>query len=276
MHLSHFLKFSPIVVALATLNSSHALAKDDSYDCHGRAITIMEKIYPASVPEGDDMPLPHETHLDLGGGRNENNVICRVWPAHPELTLVAFPIITDDGSFDTEGDVKLFVLNTGNLAVRGELLVKDAASEDIMRISAMKLDTANYAVSPSGPVFGLRTTKEHQSRVDSTSQEQLSLFEFSNGTIQPLLDGMMTGLDVARNENDACLDEQQHVTTQLRVAKNAHHGYHDIVVSKQGVTAKLDTMSVDCSPKIKQSSSQHNLIFDGQRYRVPSALGTAY
>lgn len=246
---------------------SSACARDDNYQCGGpQTIAIMQKIYPQSITTTSGLPFPDNIHVDLRRNRDETSVTCRVWPAHPDLTLLAFPLIDSD-------DVRLMVIKSSNLDIEGQLLLKNAAAaEQSLQIKFVDFDTANYKVTSSLVAFGLRTTREDISPANPLIKQQLSLFSLQNGKIVPLLEDMITRLEAADLGHISCHDQTFDKEVALHMALSSHHGYRDIVVVENQVATTGGSIISHCAPATASLNIRHVLSFDGTRYSVPSLL----
>ena len=79
------------------------------------------------------------THSD-----SPKSAICRIWPAHPELTLAAVPLMTQQYSdYDNVGDLELLVLDSTTLDVKHRLRLPERMSDDAIRITGLTLDAGS-------------------------------------------------------------------------------------------------------------------------------------
>ncbi|WP_421522161.1 hypothetical protein [Ochrobactrum quorumnocens] len=246
---------------------SSAWAQDDDYDCGGpHTLAIMQKIYPQSIARTPGLPFPENIHVDLARHRDETSVKCRVWPGHPDLTLLAFPLIDSD-------DIRLMVIKSSNLDIEGQLLLKNAtAAEQPLQIKFVDFDTANYHVTSSLVAFGLRTTREDISPASPLIKQQLSLFSLQNGKIVPLLEDMITKLEVADLGHISCHDQKFDKEIALHMSLSSHHGYRDIFVLENQIASTGGSIISHCAPTTVSLTVRHVLSFDGTRYRLPSLL----
>lgn len=115
------------------------------------------------------------THSD-----SPKSAICRIWPAHPELTLAAVPLMTQQYSdYDNVGDMELLVLDSTTLDVKQRLRLPERMSDDAIRITGwhliplagrLRLNRPHSAcVSPAPAVLGsIHLVKRHFRCMSST------------------------------------------------------------------------------------------------------------
>ena len=87
--------FAPVV--LIGLGAPAALAGRN--ECAGRAADIIRHAYPSATKAEDGTILFEGATITLSRSDSVDGdphaVICRVWPAQPQLTLIAVPLMTE-------------------------------------------------------------------------------------------------------------------------------------------------------------------------------------
>lgn len=106
-------------------------------------------------------------------------VICKIWPANPDLLLAAIPLMRDGPSrdFGHDGDLRILVLDRATLKVHEHLQLDGLMSDDAMRISDVSFDTARYDVAPGRRAFGLRISRTGSSRANPFSETSRSALQ---------------------------------------------------------------------------------------------------
>jgi hypothetical protein len=204
-------------------------------------------------------------------------VICKVWPAHPELTLATVPLMHHgDGDDPDMGDLDVLVLDTRTLAVRHRLRLPDVIEEDATPTSELSLDTARYRLSATTTAFGLRVSVDHGSIIGSFSETDLLLLAIIDGKLRLVLPSYTVAM--SREDDDStgparCPIDYTTSSTVLNMAATAHAGFADIDVTEDDIDGKAKP-AADSANECPKMSEQRNriktrLTFDGQTYRSP-------
>lgn len=269
------LKASFLALTFMICGAGAALADNDIYDCGDRAGAIIEHVYPMARAVSDGYTMG-DVSIPVTDGFGGKTVVCRVWPAHPQYTLAAVPLIRSEDGELSEGDIELLVLDSGNLAIEARQMLPGWASDDHLRIAHIGIDTANYRLTPDRLAFALRIRRDNNSSVNPLTVQSLSLFEVVNHDIRTRLDRLETVRGQAYMGYGGCTDQSTTKETELSMIKPYHHGYHDIdvAVSESGT---WQIKSGDrCSDRSSHSVTHHALVFDGVLYRPSDVLKTLH
>lgn len=260
------------VVSIASAGLS--FASDDG--CSSRAADILERAYPNAVKASDTnfrfngltITLTAESASD-----DPHAVICKVWPAYPELMLVSVPLIggvSDDGN---AGDLELLVVDAASLDVKQRLHLTGRMTDDAVRITKIAFDTARYRLAPKQMAFGLRISKHGSSGPNPFGEIGLSLFTIADGKLTSVL----SGITVSENHgewNTNCTGTFDEISRTLTMQPTAHHDYADILVSE---TASTTVASMAANGECVEQRSRPTrktllLTYDGKEYAVPDDL----
>jgi len=271
MQSTPFFKVSLLAITFTICGASAAFASNDIYDCDDRAGAIIEHVYPSARAVRDGYTMG-DVNIPVTDGFGGKTVVCRVWPAHPQYTLAAVPLIRSDHDGRSDGDIELFVLDTGNLAIEARQMLPGWASADGLRIAHIGIDTANYRLAPNQLAFALRIRRDNNSSVNPLTVQSLSLFEVVNHDIRTRLDHLETVRGQAYMGYGGCGDQSKSKETELSMLKPSHHGYYDIDVAVSESRAWQIKSGDQCSDRSSHSVSHHALEFDGDQYRLPAVL----
>ena len=201
------------------------------------------------------------------------SVLCKVWPAHPELMLAAVPLMTTPADVEgySTGDLELLVLDSATLQVKKRLRLRNRMDDDAISISSISFDTARWKVAADQLAFGLRVNKYGSSRANPFSEEALSLYVMDNNSLHSVLQGVVTV--TTRGEWDgACTGNIADTTRTLSLSETSSYGYRDIIVNEK----RLDSVSrgdiQNCQAEETKSRASYRLRYDGKQYRVPEKL----
>ncbi|RUX96356.1 MULTISPECIES: hypothetical protein [unclassified Mesorhizobium] len=259
-------------LAAAGLSPAWAVAGDCS-----DAAALMQQAYPKARKSADGASFTLEPHISIALADADSPfvLVCKIWPAHDDLLLVAVPLIDSTQSSDDGhvGDIELLVVDRNSLQVRQRLLQPRLITDDAIAIRKIELDTGRYRLAPEVSAFGLRIEIANHSQANPFSETDLRLYAVAGDALRSVLDGLV----VAGNggEGDASCAGSFHSTeVSLAMSPTSHHGYHDISVAERTDT---DNPSPDkdgeCQSHPGQSVNRtYRLRYDGSRYPVPEAL----
>ncbi|NDO80472.1 hypothetical protein CJP72_06695 [Citrobacter sp. NCU1] len=242
-------------------------------NCDIRA--IVQHAWPEAKPTAEGtMITPGNQVIDITG-TSPQSAICRVWPAHPELTLAAVPLMSQEKiDYAHNGDLELLVLNSVTLEVKQRLHLPERMSDDAIRITGIALDTARWKVAPNQTAFGLHITRSGSSRVNPIGEDALSLYVIENNQLRLILEGI--ALTANSGEWDGnCAGEFNDTKRILAIDASSHKGYADIRVSEKSVKsiASVDAKG-ECTAKDTLGKANWTLRYDGKQYIVPQQLAS--
>lgn len=264
-HLTHLLCVTGLLLAAQTTH-----AAEDA--CTTQVETAIKRAYPSAKRTGDGYKIDG-ARIQLPEAFNPHSVVCRTWPAHPELTLMAVPLIQKEDEGTNEGDLELFVLDSSNATIRQRLRLPGRMSDDAVRISSVAFDTARYQITPGQTAFGLRITKEHNSRAIPFGETNLWLYTFEGNQLKPVLNGIVVHTDLGEWDTN-CAGTFTQTKRTLAMASAAHNGYADITVAetKSSSTNVVDKAGECQTRDAKPQRTTYRLAYDGKQYVVPKAL----
>lgn len=271
VRLSNLLCMSGLLLAAQSIH-----AAEDA--CTAQIESAIKQAYPTAQQTNRGYRMG-ETIIQLlqsGMPNQAHAVICRTWPAHPELTLMAVPLIKEQNPEfgDYVGDLELFVLESNSSTSRQRLRLSGRMSDDAVRITSVAFDTAHYQLAPGQIAFGLRIGKEGSSRPNPFGETGLWLYAIESNQLKAVMDGVVvTGYGGEWDTN--CVGTFSQTQRTLAMASAVHNGYADISVSETHAssTNTLDKNG-DCNTReAKPRRTTYRLTYDGKRYVVPKALG---
>lgn len=238
---------------------------------------IVQHAWPDAKPTAEGKLLTqHNQVIDITGN-SPQSAICRVWPAHPELTLAAIPLMAQQYSdYDRIGDLELLVLDSTNLDVKQRLRLPERMNDDAIQITGLALDTARWKVTPTQTAFGLRVARTGSSRVNPFSEDALSLFVIENNQLRAVLNGIV--LENSTGEWDGnCVGTFHDIKRTLTLASDSHNGYFDIRVNEKNVESTAYTVANEqCASKDKPGKASGVLRYDGKQYAIPKELSPLF
>jgi hypothetical protein len=248
----------------------------------GDAATLLKNAYPGARPDPDKTSfLLGERRLMMPGQPSGDapSMVCKVWPAHDKLLLVAVPSMDVKQALDNDrvGNLDILVVDRGSLKVQQRLTLPDAMSDDAIRIESLEFDTARYVIAPGVQAFGLRTTRNGASRANPFNEVSLHLFALGAGNTGPLR-VVLDGLSVDRMSGEwdtSCVGQYTQHKAVLTMSTDVHNGFFDIRASKSSEDSKATLVKNgnDCKETVfNKQKTQYTLAYDGKQYPVPKEL----
>jgi len=247
---------------------------EDGPSCDGRADAIVRNAYPDAKKSSEETFQFRGSTIQINDGETSGDtphtMKCRVWPANPQLTLVAVPLIKSTNEDGTVGDLELLVIDTASSAVKYRLLLTDRMNDDAISISAVEFDTARYRLTQDQTAFGLRISTSGSSRPNPYDGVGLWLYVIEKGSLRSVLDGLVVSQNGGEWDTD-CAGEFQSSESTLSMSSNRTHGYADItVVETKSTKTSFVEKDNNCNDKTVTGKPQTlRLVYDGERYPIP-------
>ncbi|WP_416408311.1 hypothetical protein [Agrobacterium rosae] len=270
---AQFIRVVSLFAILGFLTLDKAEARG-SEGCDGRAEVIVHNAYPDATKNDDETFQFGQSTISVNDGEagidTPHMMTCRVWPANPQLTLVAVPLMTSTNDDGNEGALELLVIETATSAIKHRLLLESRMNDNALRISAVEFDTARYRLTREQTAFGLRMSTSGSSRPNPYSDVSLWLFTLDNGSLRPVLDGMIVSKN-AGEWDTSCAGEFQSMQTTLSMGQTTSNGQSDIIAIETGstTTSALGKDGVCNDTVVKSKPQKLRLVYNGQQYPIP-------
>lgn len=260
-------------LASAGLSPARAAAGD----C-GDAAALVQQAYPKARKSADGTSFTLEPHTSITSTLPESEapfgLVCKIWPAHDDLLLVAVPLIdTANADHLHVGDIELLVVDRKSLRVRQRLLQPGLMTDDAIAIRKVEFDTGRFALAPSVTAFGLRIEMANHSQVTPFTETDLRLYAVASGALRLVLDGLVVA-DSGGDSDASCAGSFHSSQVSLAMSPARHHGYRDIIaVERSNTDNPSPDQNGECqSHPGKPVKRTYRLRYDGSRYAVPAAL----
>ncbi|OBQ75070.1 hypothetical protein [Mesorhizobium erdmanii] len=265
--------FLALAFAAASLSPTQAAADD----CSDVAV-LLRQAYPKIQKSADGRSFTLEPHTSIalpGPQDGTPGLVCKIWPAHDDLLLVAVPLIDSAQSGDGQhsGDIELLVVDRKTLQVRQRLRQPGLMSDDAVAIRKIELDTGRYGLAPGVTAFGLRIEMANHSQPNPFSETDLRLYAVAGDVLNLVLDGLVVAENGGESDTN-CAGSFHSSQVNLSMGPTIHRGYHDIIaVERKDTDEPLPDKDGECqSHPGKSVSRTYRLRYDGSRYPVPRAL----
>lgn len=261
-------------LAAAGLSPAQAAAGD----C-GDAAALVQQAYPKALKSADGASFTLEPHTSIALAPQDSDspfrLICKIWPAHDDLLLVAVPLTDSAQSRDDGhvGDIELLVVNRNSKQVRQRLLQPGLITDDAIAIRKIEFDTGRYGLAPGVTAFGLRIEMANHSQADPFSETDLRLYAVAGDALRMVLDGLVVAGNGGEGDTN-CAGSFHSSRVSLTMGAARHHGYRDITAVERTDTDEPspDTDGECQSHPGKPVNRTYRLRYDGSRYPVPGEL----
>lgn len=260
--------------ALLICTSLFSTAAIAAEDCQTRIPALLQAAYPNATSEtGDGSEL-----LRLSGTPtrwiNPDEVVCKVWPASPDKTLIAVKLqhaIDADQAVD-EADLDLVVADSARDRIVQRHRQDGLLSSDAIRVSSFAFDTARYRLDDKTTAFGLRIHRSGSSRANPYGDETLRLYVMDGSGLRPVLRNLV----MMRNQGEwdtRCAGEFTDTRRTISVDAKRDNGYAGLLLNTVASTSRSVAKGEDCDEVDGGTEkSSVRLRYDGREYVVPKDL----
>ncbi|TWI45636.1 hypothetical protein IQ22_04616 [Pseudomonas duriflava] len=235
------------------------------------ALTLL--LSPAAFAQGCLMNEILEHVYEPGHKADLELSTCKVWPARPDVTLVAAALNRQGDDKVGSEDLELLLVDTATSKVITRRLERDRLGYDAIRVGKLTLDTAPYKLNDNLLAFGLRISRHNNSGVYPFSETSLTLYTLGRSGLEPVLENLLVN-SFSGETDTVCQgrDEESAATLALRGATS--HGLRSLLVTQHISTYRevIHTASTCMPEDEKTTQHRYTLTFDGQRYPVPAEL----
>ncbi|KRG70183.1 hypothetical protein [Pseudoxanthomonas dokdonensis] len=240
------------------------------------------------MPELIRSAWPHATQLADGrwqiGGDDPRwldigNSQCKVWPAHPELILLAVQLDSADIAQQqltidvSDADLEMLVLRGDDANVVARQRSSGLLSSDAISVSSFTLDTARYHLAPGNTAFGLRISRHGASRVNPIDVTSLRLYVLEGDHLRTVLSNLL--MDHSGGEWDGnCAGSFFERHWILEVRPERQHRWADLRVTSRDIESVATTGGNGDCHESESTPQRHTtrLRYDGQHYPIPEHL----
>jgi hypothetical protein len=224
-----------------------------------------------------DTGLAERMHAKLHAKRalDHERAVCQPWRGFAGRFVVVLPLPRPSNEQGVRHfDLDVLVVqqadngNTERATVVSRLFEPSALSEDAVRISEIKVDTARYTLASDARAFGVRVVRQGSSRVNPYSNETLTLYVPRGAKLAKVLDGLE--LTVERGEWDAnCAGNFETLRGGLSIADSTSHGYADLLLRETRTETRSSSQGDECVTQERPAKfSSRMLRYDGAAYRT--------
>ena len=259
-------------LAIGIVGAWFAISSAHAQTCTANLAPLITTTWPSAVRNDAGYTLPGKVaeQIDLG------LAACKVWPAHPEWTLVALPVRASDW----DADLVLFVTDNRSGASVQRLREARLLRVTLQRITDIQFDTARYQLNGDMPIFGVRITNTLQTGVGEISETGMSLYAIDGKRLRKILDDLSVKVHSVETDppapsgdkgGAACTPHVSDVTRVIGIGTTRTHDFADLVLHDTGsIQRGADLLDGTCGDATPTTVDQtRRLKYDGTRYPIP-------
>ncbi|VTU19206.1 hypothetical protein SRS16CHR_02390 [Variovorax sp. SRS16] len=224
-----------------------------------------------------DTGLAERMHAKLHPQRqlDHERAVCEPWRGLPGRFIVVLPLPRPSSRPDAnEFDLDVLVVqqadngNTDRAKIVSRLFEEAALTEDAVRISAIKVDTARYVLAPDARAFGLRILHQGSSRDHPYSNETLTLYLPQGQRLVKVLDKFETVMELGAWDT-SCEGNFETVHSSLALARSTSNGLADLNVRETRSESRSILQGEECVTQDRPAKFKSTMLrYNGKSYRA--------
>ncbi|WP_442846134.1 hypothetical protein [Leeuwenhoekiella sp. H156] len=236
--------------------------KMEAYDSRNLSESLSD--YAAVLSVLEELALhPLEVKTDL--------IASAFWNESPNSKILVIPEIVAEGDHYFELNSHIVLLDDQTETITHRFFESAKTNHwvsDAVVLTAIKIDTAQWHLSPDQSAFGIRLHYIGMSHANPYENETLSLFVKSGDSLQKVLNHFNV-LESGGEWDTACAGEFQRTENRLLIAKEQTNDWFDITV-KSNITNTLNEAKSDgrCISSETNSIVTRVLKYDGREYKI--------
>lgn len=200
-------------------------------------------------------------------------VVCKVWPARSELTLIAVPLVRMAEQDYGETDLELLVVEADTQRVVARRLEQHLLDWDAIYVSSLAFDTAHYWVAEGQLAFGVRVGRSGSSRANPYGESFLNLYLLEGQQLRPVLSKLEMENSGGEWDTNCTGVWNGRARTLAMGEQPGRFGYYDLLLREKASYSRAEARGDECVTVEENTRQQrYRLSYDGQRYGVPDNL----
>ncbi|VXC98205.1 conserved exported hypothetical protein [Pseudomonas sp. 8Z] len=240
-----------------------SLAQAD--DCRQQLPTWIEMAHPGHVLKDE------RGHYRVDAERG----ICKVWPARPELTLIALPLVRAEYEGYGETDLEVLVLDNAKQRFVARLVEPNKLDWDAIYVEDMAFDTAPYRLRKDDIAFGVRISRSGSSRPNPFYETQLNLYQLDAQQLRPLLSELPVRKVWGEWDTNCAGVFSKTEGVVIITERVGNQGYRDLQLKDTRVERRMALVDDQCQT-VEESTHRYQLPieYDEERYLLPIELAS--
>lgn len=199
--------------------------------------------------------------------------ICKTWPARPQLTLLAVPLVREVQSDQGRSDLEILVLDHKKQDVVARLIQPNLLDWDAIYVDRLVLDTAPYRLRGDDLAFGVRISRRNWSRMNPFAETELALYELKVQGLRPLLGGLVVESFGGERDDDCTASFGEAKGVLIVTDKVGRDGYRDLLFKRTLTGRRMVAADGECQTiEADARRVQFRIEYAEERYLLPIEL----
>lgn len=199
--------------------------------------------------------------------------ICKAWPARPELTLIAMPLVRAEHGSDGEADLEVLVLDNAKQRFVARLVEPNKLDWNAIFTDKLSFDTAPYRLRGDEVAFGVRINRRNGSRLNPFVEIGLTLYELEGERLRPVMGELVVEIFGGERDDDCTASFGEHKGVLVIRDKVGRDGYRDLTfkrthTGRRMVVAEGECQIIEDDPR----RDQFRIEYGEERYLLPIEL----
>lgn len=199
--------------------------------------------------------------------------ICKVWPARPQLTLVALPLVRAEHDGYGETDLEVLVLDSVRQSILARLVEPNRLDWDAVYIEDLRFDTAPYRLRADDVAFGVRVARRGSARPNPFYETRLDLYQLDAHGLRPLLSELPVRSAWGEWDTNCSGAFSETKGVVIITERAGHGGYRDLLLKNTRVELRMALIDGECRT-VEENTHRHQLPIEygEDRYLLPIEL----
>jgi hypothetical protein len=256
----------PCALALASLLTAGVALADD---CRQQLPDWIEMAHPGHAAGESLEDQRGHYRLDV------EHSICKVWPARPELTLIAVPLVRAQHDTHGEADLQVLVFDNARQHLVAQRVEPNRLDWDAIFIDEMSFDTAAYRLRGDDLAFGVRLSRRNNSSANPFYETRLHLYELNSQHLRPLLSELPVYTYWGELDTHCAGEFSETKGLVVITERIGNQGYRDLQLKDTRVERRMALVDDQCQT-VEESTYRYQLPieYDEERYLLPIELAS--
>lgn len=196
--------------------------------------------------------------------------ICKIWPARPDLTLVALLLVREEEDDHGDVDLEVLVLDSVRQTFVARMVEPQRLDWDVVQVDSMIFDTALYRLRGDDLAFGVRISRSADSSAKASRETRLALYELDGEQLRPLIRELPIS-DSGGEWDGNCSGEFSDTKRVLIVTERmGNKGYRDLLLKQTRVEHRQSEVAGECETVEERIyRAEFSIQYDEDRYLLP-------
>lgn len=199
--------------------------------------------------------------------------ICKIWPARPQLTLLAVPLVREAQPDQGQSDLEILVLDHARQDVVARLVEPNLLDWDAIYVDRLVLDTAPYRLRGDDLAFGVRINRRNGSWMNPFAETELALYELKAQGLRTLMGGLVVESFGGERDGDCTASFGEAKGVLIVTDKVGRDGYRDLIFRQTHTGRRMVVADGECQTiEADVRRGQFRIEYDEERYLLPIEL----